>query len=345
MFDSVFEREPSNDVPAAPSTPVVGATASRKRPARVLGQTASNAGGLIPEGIRRKFSGVDGWTSHVPLNFLTDDYCSFNNHAKTKQLDDTLIFDSSGSVAKEKELAFEAELTLNFDEWTQAWGRLLELIQTYVLAEFSLWRTHYENIVKAPNRSKRWALWLAYDSGIRRRALSSSIDPSILHLDLRNELEADFTGDVAGQRALETVLRELSAQGGGRPGKAPRQSDREQRASTSRTHPCDYPSRHNEGGNHSFRPPSNLRCFVCATDDPTHKSRSCVAKRLVTGKDALLISDKNGNGRKDRNGNSYCYPFNGYAGCTSGSACTRGKHWCSLCGAKNGHNAQTCPSV
>ncbi|KAJ7477502.1 hypothetical protein FB451DRAFT_1032977, partial [Mycena latifolia] len=296
-----------------------------KRPVRVLGQTALNAGGLIPEAIRRKFSGADGWTSHVPLNYLTDDYCSFNNRSKTKQLDNTLVFDSSGIIAKERELAFEAELSLNFDEWTQGWGRLLELIQDYVPAEYPLWRTHYDNIVKAPNRSKRWALWLAYDSGIRRRALSSSIDPSIPHLDLWNELEADFTGDVAGQR--------------------PRQPDREQRASTSRVHPYDFPSRHNEGGNHSFRPTSNLRCFVCGTDDPTHKSRSCTAKQVVTGKDTILIADKNGGGRKDRNGNSYCYPFNGYAGCTGGSACTRGKHWCSLCGAKNGHNAQTCPSV
>lgn len=197
----------------------VPSSASRKRPARVLGQTTSNTGSLVHEAIRRKFSGADGWTSHVPLNYLTDDYCSFHNHhTKTKQLDDTLIFDSSGVVAKEKELAFEPELRLDFDEWTQAWGRLLELIETYVPAEYNLWLVHYERIAKAPNRSRRWELWLAYDSGIRRRALSSSIDPSVHDLDLWNELEADFNGEIAGRRALE-VLRQLGDQNTGRPAK------------------------------------------------------------------------------------------------------------------------------
>ncbi|KAJ7658877.1 hypothetical protein B0H17DRAFT_1213087 [Mycena rosella] len=58
-------------------------SASNKRPARTPGMTASSAGPLVPEQIRKKFSGPNGWKIHVPLNFLTDDFCSFTNHAST----------------------------------------------------------------------------------------------------------------------------------------------------------------------------------------------------------------------------------------------------------------------
>ncbi|KAJ6526687.1 hypothetical protein B0H19DRAFT_1275541 [Mycena capillaripes] len=50
-------------------------SASRKRPTVVRGLAASNTGHLIPEAIRKKFTGADGWKSHVPLQHLTDKYC------------------------------------------------------------------------------------------------------------------------------------------------------------------------------------------------------------------------------------------------------------------------------
>ncbi|KAJ7501372.1 hypothetical protein B0H11DRAFT_2373528 [Mycena galericulata] len=40
---------------------------TRKRPTRTLGLTASSSGALIPEAIRKKISGPDGWKTHVPF--------------------------------------------------------------------------------------------------------------------------------------------------------------------------------------------------------------------------------------------------------------------------------------
>ncbi|KAJ7769488.1 hypothetical protein B0H16DRAFT_1227418, partial [Mycena metata] len=184
-----------------PATPATTATASRKRPSRVPGLTASNAGYLIPEAVRKRFSGPNGWTSHLPLHLLTDKFCSFNNQASAKELNDLFTMDgSSGTIMSvAKELPFEPELSLTFDEWFQAQGRFLELIETYVPEEHELWVVHFNRILHRPNRAKHWPLCLEYDSEIRRRSLTTGIDPSAFHLDVWNELESAHIGN----RAIE----------------------------------------------------------------------------------------------------------------------------------------------
>ncbi|KAJ7489660.1 hypothetical protein B0H11DRAFT_1720127, partial [Mycena galericulata] len=311
------------------------AASTRKRPTRTPGLTASNAGYLIAEGIRKKFSGADGWKTHVPLQYLTDKYCSFANHASTKELNDLFTVDNSAGalVSMPKELAFEPELSLTFDEWFQAWGRLLELIETYVPEEHAMWVTHFESILHRPNRAHNWALCLEYDSQIRRRVCTSSIDPSIFHLDVWNELEAEHIG----KRAIATVRRELQGKSvGGR-------SDSDH---GTRFQPYENSKQSFSNSNHSFRASGKLRCFVCGDDDPTHRSRSCKADRLVNGKELILVVGKPGAPRRDRSGQAYCFSFNGFAGCTRGNNCTSGKHWCSLCGTKNSiHSAQNCTTL
>ncbi|KAJ7438990.1 hypothetical protein FB451DRAFT_1059947, partial [Mycena latifolia] len=301
-----------------------------KRPARAPGMTASNAGYLIPEAIRKKF--IDGWRTHVPLQFLTDKYCAFANHVTAKEMNDYFTMDGSTGtiISVAKELPFDRELTLDFDEWFQGWGRLLELILAYVPEEHPLWLIHYESILHRPNRSQHWALCLEYDSQIRRRALNSSIDPSEFHLDIWNELESAHIA----KRALAAVQRGL------------RSSERDESQPTGRGHPYSNSKRPNSDTTNSFRSSNRFRCFVCGDDDKNHRSRSCAAERLVTGKPAILITQTPGGPRKDRAGNTYCFSFNGHSGCTKDADCSRGKHWCTLCGAKGGlHSAQNCTTL
>ncbi|KAJ7618342.1 hypothetical protein DFH06DRAFT_1363882 [Mycena polygramma] len=323
---------------------IPAASTGRKRPARVPGLTVSNASHSIPEAIRKKFSGPDGWKTHVPLQFLTDKYCSSANNASSKELNDIFTMDgSSGSIISvAKELPIAGELSLTFDEWYQAYERLLELIGTYVPDEYEAWFAHYQAILKKPNRAAHWALCLEYDSEIRRRALNLPIDPSVPHLQLWNELEAKHIG----LQTLEIV--QLGLQGhkdSGRShnsgkedtGRSHKARDREHGSSGTRFQPYDKGD--------SFRSQEKFRCFICGDDDVEHRARQCTATKLVNGKDALIYTKKPGGQRKDRNGEAYCYSFNGRSGCSRGNNCSNGNHWCSLCGAKSGHSAQNCPTI
>ncbi|KAJ7174970.1 hypothetical protein C8R43DRAFT_873113, partial [Mycena crocata] len=294
-----------------------------KRPPRIPGLTVSNAGHLVPEAVRKRFT--DGWKMHVPLHLLTDDFCAFSNRATAKQLNDLFTMDgSSGTVVSvAKEISFEPELHLSFDKWFQAWGRLRELIATYFPEELEAWVKHYKSIPNRPNRADNWSLCLEYDSEIRRRSHYSSIDPAMFHLDVWNELEPKHMA----QRAID-----LSG--------GPSSRNDEHVSSGSRSNP--YKRQNGDHSNHSFRGDKG-RCFVCGDDDPNHKAKNCDASRLVNGKNVILMSQK---GRKDRDGVAYCFRFNGRIGCSGGVDCASGKHWCSLCGAKNGlHSAQNCATL
>ncbi|KAJ6537924.1 hypothetical protein B0H19DRAFT_1079022 [Mycena capillaripes] len=320
-----------------------GQNTSRKRPARIPGLTASNAGYLIPEAIRKKFA--DGWKTHVPLQYLTDTYYSFTNQS-SKELNDSFTMDGSVGtiISVAKELPIDGELHLTFDEWFQAWNRLLELIQQYFPEDHDAWKAHFRSLRDRPNRAQNWSLCLEYDSQIRRRALNVPLDPAILHLEIWNELESVHIG----KRAITFVRRELNSNtNGGRGARPPNNSDREQGAGKGRFLPYNSSDRPSSDPTNSFRPNNGkTRCFVCGSSDPSHKARSCTADRLVTGKPTILIVQYRGGPRKDRNGFVYCFTFNGHRGCPRGVDCEQGKHWCSLCGAKSGlHTAQNCVSI
>ncbi|KAJ7627916.1 hypothetical protein DFH06DRAFT_1006615, partial [Mycena polygramma] len=320
---------------------VNSALVAQKRPERQRGLTATNAAYLIPDAICKRFA--QGWKQHVPLHFLTDKYCSRDNVKTTKELDDTYSLDGScGIITVAKPLLAEPELALNFAEWFQGWARLLELIATYVPNELEDWRTHYERILKKPNKDDIWALCVAYDSEIRRRCCTSGIDPSILHLEIWNDLEVAHMTRVTYEKVSADIA------------KANRSHQ-----SNNRYHP--YLDNSGAAGpskpTNSFRNSNRLqitgpgvqaqfRCFICGDMDPVHRARRCNARKLVNGKDTIIFARKEGEPRLDRNGASYCYSFNGRAGCDQGANCNHGKHWCTLCGAKDGsHAAQGCPSL
>ncbi|KAF8189225.1 hypothetical protein K438DRAFT_1763966 [Mycena galopus ATCC 62051] len=328
--------------------PIVTASSSalRKRPARVLGAVTSASGTLIPEAIRKKFSGPEGWKTHVPLHYLTDKYCSISNHASTKELNDLFSFDGySGSLLSvPKELPIDPELELNFDQWFQAFGHLLELIQTYVPEEHDLWVAHFERMLHAPNGTAYWSLWLDYDSQVRRRALNEDLDPAIFQTEIWDSL--------LPKHLKQAVLNSLppQTQNNANTGKSGRHGgggDRDHGSSGRRGHPYDDSERSKHDNSHSFRPDSSkIRCFVCGSTDAGHSARICNSNRLVNGKPTILIFKQQGVSRKDRDGASYCYTFNGRNGCSRGANCSQGKHWCTLCGDKSGiHCAQDCASL
>ncbi|KAJ7055347.1 hypothetical protein C8F01DRAFT_464922 [Mycena amicta] len=311
-------------------------SSARKRPVRIPGLTVSNARLLPPDAIRKRFSASGGWQTHVPLHLLTDKACLLAmQDSSGKLLNDMYMVDSStgNTVAVSRDFPIGPELVLTYDEWDQAWRCLLDLIAEFLPDELEAWKTHYTTITNRPNRSNLWSVYLEYDSRIRRSALSSPVDPTYFQFELWNELEAEHYGKQAAAAALRFTQDALKSQGSSG-GKRGGDSD--------------------SSGGHRFRPTDGarnkgdkFRCFVCGSDEPTHRARTCAASALVNGRPLILsVRGPNGSGsRKDSADKAYCFPFNG-RGCSRGSSCTHGNHWCSLCGDQSGnHSAQSCRSL
>ena len=165
-------------------------TLTRRRPALVPGLVGSNTAFLVPDNVRRKF--IEGWTSHVSLVHLTDKGCLFKNKSSTN---DAISFDPvTGTIhTTSASLSDDGELDLTFDEWHQAWRRLLDLIRSFVPRDFLAWEVHYSFIANSENRAELWPLYLAYDAEIRRRTTRFPIDPSKFSIGIWNDLEVRYT--------------------------------------------------------------------------------------------------------------------------------------------------------
>ena len=117
-----------------PILPLRDTRTSRCRPERQSGLSISNTLHPTPDPIRKKFA--EGWVTHVPLDYLTDNYCANPNRRPqaTAALRDGLGYDAaSGELfTTSSSLDSSTEYQLSFDEWYQAWGRLLSLIEEFL---------------------------------------------------------------------------------------------------------------------------------------------------------------------------------------------------------------------
>lgn len=169
-------------------------SSSRKRPTRLPGMLAQSASYMVPDQIRKKFAANGGWASHIPLTFLTDKFCAQKSGTSTESFNETLSIDTNTGriVTASQTLSVTGETDLTFDEWHQAWRRLLELIQQYLPDEYECWNHHFCRIRDTESRSEHWPLWIAYDTEVRRRAVHTNIDPKEHHIGLWNELEVRY---------------------------------------------------------------------------------------------------------------------------------------------------------
>ena len=263
---------------------------------------------------------------------------------------DSLLFDqSSGKILTSvKSLSPKGELELTFDEWIQAWHRLLILIKRYLPHEYNNWHSHYSSILNNSTRAMRWLLWLTYDTEVRRRSVSESIDPSVHQLLIWNELEPSYIAKM--------VKEEMSKSSVSMPENS-RNYTNNFRAQTNsyqsyRDSPDNgYSFRNQKTGNNSFRAGfrqdqnfRQLKCIFCGDCSKSHSSGSrCDRNTLINGNPCHLFKNSASETRRDKKGKNYCYSWNGLRGCQY-SNCTRGEHLCSLCGSQ-AHNAQSCRLV
>jgi hypothetical protein len=312
-------------VPSADSSSSV-----RKRPARIPGLVGTNAAFLVPDNIRKKF--MEGWITHVPLTYLTDKGCLLKNKSLLNASQDILSFDPTTCqvVTTSKVLSDNGELDMTFDEWHQAWRRLLDLIKTFLPQEFLMWEVHYQFILNSENRSEMWPLYLAYDAEIRRRATQTSIDPSLFSIGIWNDLEARYTT----KKVYSMIQADL------------------------KLHPDRFVAPHSSNpplntsrNSSSFRTPHHSlpdnpklgRCIFCGDRSKTHPSHACTASCYANGSPCYLSRQEPTGTRVSKSGKRFCFSWNGLSGCDK-VPCRKGEHLCTLCGSST-HNAQHCETT
>lgn len=301
-------------------------TSSRKRPVRVPGLVGTSAAFIVPDHIRKKFA--ERWTTHVPLNYLTDKGCLLKNKNATQ---DILSFDPiTGQVTTtSKTLNDSGELELTFDEWHQAWRRLLELIKSYLPEELLAWEVHYSFILNNENRAEMWPLYLAYDAEIRKRSTMSSIDPAQFSIGIWNDLEARYTA----KKVLSLVQSDLRQFSDRPPGNQTSNTPRNPSSSSSFRN-----LRHPLPDN-----PRRGRCIFCGDRSKEHSSHACTAACYANGSPCHLSKQGATGPRTSKSGKRYCYAWNALSGCDQ-NPCPKGDHLCTLCGTPL-HNAQRCDVV
>src|SRR6266446_664262 len=151
--------------------------------------TVSGGGYIVPDAIHKKFI---KWEVHIPLTYLTDRFCALQL-ATQSLLSDTLTVIDGQVMTKSKLLSPAGKLDMTFDEWHQAWQRLLKLIEQYHPEELTLWRTHYTSIMVKETRGEDWLLWLSYDTEVRRRSVTTGLDPSLFQKRLFDNLYVRYT--------------------------------------------------------------------------------------------------------------------------------------------------------
>jgi hypothetical protein len=341
-IDAPFLQNPPCNIvpgPAAHNIPVPDVnhplTLSRKRPMRTPGLTGTNAAFLVPDHIRKKFS--DGWNVHVPLTFLTDSGCLLKDKPSAGAANEILTLDKfTGRIqTSSKPLTDDGELDLTFDEWHQAWRRLLDLIRTFLPEEFLMWEIHYSFILNNENRAELWPLYLAYDAEIRRRATQLAIDPSKFSIGIWNDLEARYTA----KKVLSLVQSDLRLQSNHTP--SVHQHNKQNNQNSSRN-----PSQGSSFRNNQQPPDMSKtgRCIFCGNRTKDHLSRNCTASCNTSGVPCHLHRLEPSGTRQSKSGKRYCYAWNGLKGCDLGPTCTRGEHLCTLCGSTS-HTAQQCDVV
>ncbi|KAF8815626.1 hypothetical protein BYT27DRAFT_7297117 [Phlegmacium glaucopus] len=323
-------------------------TPSRKRPIRTPGSIGTNAAFLVPDHIRKRF--IDGWNVHVPLTYLTDKGCMVKNKSLSNLHDLLTVNDTDSHITtSSKSLSDEGELDLTFDEWHQAWRRLLDLIKSFLPDEYAMWQTHFLYILDNHNRAELWPVFLAYNVEIRRRATQLDIDPSQFSIGIWNDLEARHTAKKV-LAWVQSDMRQAPNQAG------PSHHNYQSRYQLTNAYHRDDSFTRNNSRNYAFRNQTQRfnnpevrrdregKCIFCGDKSKSHSSRNCNAWKLVNGAPCHLLKQGPSGSRQDRSGKSYCFSWNGYSGCDQGPTCRRGEHWCSLCGSKS-HNAQHCEIV
>lgn len=290
---------------------------------RLLGASATVVHDAILAMIRR-------WsTAHVPLTYLTDEYCNALSASRT----DNGFFGKPMEAAARLPIPRTREADMDESSWRAAWIRLLGLMEANHAPEFfRAWRHHYRRISGAPTFHTDFKAFLWYDIRIRERSVQEWCDPAMWHKEVWDRVAVDIQ-DAKIEAAVEQRLTNMVHADAQRRFRSPPLTDHghpSKRSRDDRSFP--YPRT-----THDSRKPTTLRCIFCGVHG--HSAQECRAESFPNGARTFLTKF-DGYWRLP-NGDRVCFGYNG-RGCANRSGhCNKGRHLCSLCGDSN-HAAQTC---
>ncbi|CUA67876.1 hypothetical protein RSOLAG22IIIB_07569 [Rhizoctonia solani] len=211
-----------------------------------------------------------GWKTPFSIAMLRDEYCiaAISRARKGK----TISFGDEGdhvTLAASSE-TFDSSLPedcLTYEQWVQAWRRLLALIREYLSEVLHLrWLKHYEFIDTCPNRSSHWKLWLRYDIAVR---VATRSDPRIDPATFQQQIYADLTT----QFAIDSISAIASTSQG--TSSTPKPGNRLTRPPSTAT-----------SSRQPRTPGTSGICFRCGRD--SHTALTCTETKQASGRDILI---------------------------------------------------------
>jgi hypothetical protein len=307
---------------------------NRHRPEKVNGQLAPATSSMMPRKALKIME--DDWQEHLSLVILTTAYTQSRDATTDPEVAQWSIKNGQLVSSSRPSAVDHREIDLMFQEWTQAWGRLLILIKRFYRKRYlRRWKNHFNFIFNHIDRDKYWQVMLRYDIDIRQRATQGPIDPGV------------FQENIYQHFLREDRLRPVTAPQHSFP--APVHTAHVHLpAASSSNGPPPYSNDHASSSSRAQQPSSGhakpkrekkaMRCFRCGGHDG-HGPSACTHISRPNGR-PILISKPAGSSNWEIDGAGFCFKFNTTSGCTAPN-CKYAPHICSLC-RSSAHGAQTC---
>ena len=285
-------------------------------------QDESRSGIILPDQAKRIMR--QGFKSYIPLSCLTVKSCKEQRH-KASQPETLQVLKGEIISSKAKGYSSENEKSLLPQEWHQATTTLIQLIQTY----YEPWSEDPDEADQPDRLAKKYT--------------------KIFHtIATRSSFVTDF--DIFLEYACDVMRWDVDRRNRHKKSQI-HEFDKEhfqnlqfqavRKATSSYSH---APNGSKDSKSSYGRLRSEFRgdkkiwvrfCGVCAGSHGWKEHRA---------KNGKFLSKQNGKW-KDAGGNEYCFDFNHPSGCKRENCGEHFKHWCSMCGSKDGHSAPHCPTL
>ncbi|CAE7229144.1 unnamed protein product [Rhizoctonia solani] len=211
-----------------------------------------------------------GWKIPFSIAMLRDDYCLASATRARKGKTITVGDEGDSLTLAASTESFDSSMpedSLSYEQWVQAWRRLLALIRRYLSEALHLrWLKHYQYIDTRSDRSKYWKLWLRYDIAVRTATRADKrIDPASFQAQIFNDLLLQYTVDTSMSLAAQSQGTSSTAKSG------PRLTKPSSTATLPQT---------------SQGPNANGLCFRCGRE--SHAALTCSESKQISGRDILI---------------------------------------------------------
>ncbi|CAE7121611.1 unnamed protein product [Rhizoctonia solani] len=262
----------------------------RRAPTIIPGHIGGATFAIVPDSVRRLFTGPNGCNTHVSLGYFTDEFRE--DISKHTSLTDSMVFNprTNRFEAAPSELPDLDERSMQPPRFLRAWQNYLGFMNSINHPHLRYWQAHYNLITSQRDFFDNFPKWREYCIAVRRRTLQEGIDPSFIQKDILGPIDVEYE-----RNKTLTAVRQMFD-------RSPR--PHEPSSSLPTPGPSRHPyasttssSRHHDQARASTSarpdPPSGPpKCFFCGCK--SHPSTLCKASVMVNGKPLLAKLSESG---------------------------------------------------